>query len=376
MPDASSMKVCVLTTSYPTTQDTTRGIFVSQLYSHLKQQGVHFSYLSPTIFTPLTSGAGIFSNLQTSWSARLLFPLYALVFFLQILFTARRYDLLHANWSLTAFLALLAKPMHRKKILLTERSSHLIQLTNPFLKFFIRYTYRHVDILVTLSKTARQQLSNNYHIPLSSILVIPNGVALPTLRPQPALRKRLHLSQKTLLLTVGRLTRDKDYATLLLALHHLPKSLSSYHLLLIGDGEAKSSLEHLVQQYGLSSHVTFLGKISHDRVYDYMAASDIFVQTSLKDSGGNVILESMAHGLALVSTPVGWAKDYLTSGRNGLFFTPQDTKNLTKHLSHLLQQLQLRKTLGQAARQTIVREHLTWNHCAKRYLRLYKELLS
>gem|GEM_PF-2800165 len=368
------MKVCVLTTSYPTMQDTTRGIFVSQLYSYLRKQGVHFSYLSPSC-TPLTGGAGIFSNLQTSWLARLFFPFYVLVFFLQILFTAKRYDIIHANWSLTAFLALLAKPIHRKKILLTERSSQLIQLTNPFLKFFIRFTYRHVDVLVALSNTARKQLSENYRIPLSSILVVPNGVTLPSPCSQQALRRRLHLSQKTLLLAVGRLTRDKDYATLLLALYNLPHSVSSYHLLLIGDGEAKSSLEDLARHYGLSSHITFLGKISHEQVYDYMAASDIFIQTSLKDSGGNVILESMAHGLALVSTPVGWAKDYLSSGHNGFFFSSQDSKTLTKYLSLLLQKPQLRRTLGRAARQTIVHEHLTWDYCAKRYLQLYMELL-
>jgi len=374
--DPIIMRICALTTSYPTTNDTTRGIFIYRLFHTLQQQGHQVTFVCPGGFSSLTGGAGIFSNLQHSWSARFLFIPYVLVFFFHILHKAPRHDIIHANWSLTAFLALLAKPIHHKKIILTERSSHLIQLHNPFLKFFIRFTYTHVDCLVVLSKTAQHQLSSNYHTPLSASFVVPNGVDVPRISSKISLRRTLHLPQKTILLAVGRLTRDKNFDTLLQALHHIHTSSTSYHLVLVGDGEDKQRLQDLANTHRLRSFVTFTGKISHEQVYSYMAASDIFVQTSLKDSGGNVILESMAHGLALLSTPVGWAKDYLVAGKNGLFFTPRDAIDLSKCLILLLKKPRLLHTLGRAARQTILHEHLTWKNCSQRYLQLYHEALS
>ncbi|MDP1694673.1 MAG: glycosyltransferase family 4 protein [Candidatus Woesearchaeota archaeon] len=370
------MKICALTTSYPTTNDTTRGIFIYRLFQTLQQQGHQVTFVCPHGFSSLIGGAGIFSNLQYNWIARFLFIPYVLVFFFHILRKTPHCDIIHANWSLTAFLALLAKPIHHKKIILTERSSHLIQLHNPFLKFFIRFTYTHVDCLVVLSKTAQHQLSSNYNIPFSSFLVVPNGVDIPRLSSKNSLRRTLHLPQKTIILAVGRLTRDKSLDTLLQAFHHLHVSSNSYHLVLVGDGEDKQRLQDLADTLGLRSFVTFTGKVSHEQVYSYMAASDIFVQTSLKDSGGNVILESMAHGLAIVSTPVGWAKDYLVADKNGLFFTPRDAVDLSKYILLLLKKPKLLHTLGRAARQTILHEHLTWKNCAQHYLQLYREALS
>lgn len=370
------MRICALTTSYPTTNNTTRGIFIYRLFHTLQQQGHQVTFVCPRGFSSLTSGAGIFSNLQHSWPARFLFIPYIFVFFFLILRKAQYHDIIHANWSLTAFLALLAKPIHRKKIILTERSSHLIQLHNPFLKFFIRFTYMRVDCLAVLSKTAQHQLSSNYHTPSSASFVVPNGVDVPRLSSKTSLRRTLHLPQKTIILAVGRLTRDKSFDTLLQALRHLRTSLTSYHLVLVGEGEDKQRLQDLADTLGLHSFVTFTGKVSHEQVYSYMAASDIFVQTSLKDSGGNVILESMAHGMAIVSTPVGWAKDYLVAGKNGLFFTPRDAINLSQQILLLLKKPTLLRTLGRAARQTILHEHLTWKNCAQHYLRLYREVLS
>ena len=100
---------------------------------------------------------------------------------------------------------------------------------------------------------------------------------------------------------VARLTTQKGHSTLLRAMSKLIQQSNVLpHLVLVGDGELRSSLEALVSQLKLDSHVSFLGHRpdASQLMYDF----DIFVHPSRWEGFGLVFLEAIAAEIAIVAT--------------------------------------------------------------------------
>ena len=146
------------------------------------------------------------------------------------------------------------------------------------------------------------------------VTVIHNGVDTP-IRPErgSTLRGELGIDQHAIVVgTVARLAKQKRIDRLLEVAGMLPANI---HVVIAGDGTLRESLERLSAERGLSSRVHFLGhREDKDRVFD---AIDIFVITSDTEGLSNAMLEAMARGLPVVSTPVSGAEDALLESEYG-----------------------------------------------------------
>lgn len=135
------------------------------------------------------------------------------------------------------------------------------------------------------------------------IQVIPTGidVNIDQSRNNKILKKKYDLHGK-IILGVGRLSREKNWETLLSAFHNLYQKGFRYTLVLIGSGPAEEELRFFTRVLGVEHRVRFLGKFDHDRLINekIYTIGDVFVMPSTFETLGVVTLEAMSFGLPVV----------------------------------------------------------------------------
>jgi glycosyltransferase involved in cell wall biosynthesis len=114
--------------------------------------------------------------------------------------------------------------------------------------------------------------------------------------------------------------------------------------------------------------------LTADELRDEYRRHDIFVFPSFYEGFGIVILEAMANGLAVVTTPVGVGKDMIQDGVNGRLVPIGDANALGDALIELWRSPDKRAELGAAARRTA--QQCSWDQIAARTLRVYEEVLE
>lgn len=158
-----------------------------------------------------------------------------------------------------------------------------------------------------------------------------------------------------LLVACGRLEPQKGYPYLLKALALVLKE-QDCHLWVIGQGREREMLQNMAQQLGISEHIEFLGFKSNP--YSYIAAADLFVLSSLHEGFGNVIVEAMVCGTAVVSTdcPHG-PNEIIVHNHNGFLTAPADEKQLAEAIISVLKDKALQKQFSQQAEKSATQYH-------------------
>jgi len=134
------------------------------------------------------------------------------------------------------------------------------------------------------------------------VTTLRNGVDLELFYPpenRGVLRKEIGLVRTTII-SVGHLIERKGHHLVIEALVNLPE----VDLLIAGEGPEKSNLKSLVEQFGLSQRVKFLGALRQSELSRYYGASDALVLASSREGWANVLLESMACGTPVVATDI------------------------------------------------------------------------
>ena len=112
------------------------------------------------------------------------------------------------------------------------------------------------------------------------------------------IRKSLNLDGKHVIGFVGRLHKQKNPYRLIEIFNEIHNKIPYAHLLVVGDGEEKEGLLNKCAEYGISSNVSFIGKV--DNVNEIMMAMDVFLFPSLFEGLGLVVIEAQAAGLPCV----------------------------------------------------------------------------
>ena len=107
----------------------------------------------------------------------------------------------------------------------------------------------------------------------------------------------------------------------------------------------------------LRARVRVLPSVDREGLYDALRAADVFVFLSLSEGFSNALLEAMAAGLPIVTTPVGAAVDLLQDGRNALLVPPADAAAAATAVRRYLEDGETARRHGAAARATAERYH-------------------
>lgn len=154
-------------------------------------------------------------------------------------------------------------------------------------------------VIAPTPKISRLLAGYGVHCP---VRIIPTGLDLQrfAVPRDDALRSRLGLppkeANKTVLLSLGRLAKEKNTAELIDAMQNLPDAV----LLIVGDGPERAALEQQAQSLGVADRVIFVGAVPPAEVPRYYAQGDVFVSASTSEAQGLTYIEAMAAGLPLL----------------------------------------------------------------------------
>ena len=181
------------------------------------------------------------------------------------------------------------------------------------------------------------------------------------------------------ILSVARLIEKKGLANLIAAADVLRRRGRIFHLEIIGSGPQREALQAQANRLGLADSVRLRGSQAHDVVCLAYQRASIFVLPSVVASNGdrdgipNVLLEAMASGVPVVSTPVSGIPELIESGLDGLLVPPNDPAALAEAIDKLLASQELRESLARAARAKI-ESSFSLDASAERLLALFGEL--
>lgn len=173
---------------------------------------------------------------------------------------------------------------------------------------------------------------------------VDTGIFDPTLRNE-ALRAGWGAAPDTpVLLCVGRLAKEKSLPLLVRAYAQARLVRPDLKLVLVGDGPMRAELQ------ALAPDAIFTGQLGRAELARHYASSDIFGFPSQTETFGNVVLEAMASGLAVLAYDYAAAAENIAPGQTGLLAPMDDSESFVRQLVELAQDDGLRQRLRSAAR--------------------------
>jgi glycosyltransferase involved in cell wall biosynthesis len=239
-----------------------------------------------------------------------------------------------------------------------------------------RWSLRKPDQVVTVCRPFADELVRN-GAPAARTSVISNAVDAPA-APSPdiiaGMRRDLGIApDDVVLLTVGRLSREKAHAVLVESFMQLLKRVprpEKLHLLIIGDGPERATLEKLGASCG--RQLRFLGHNS--QVWPYYFVGDVFVLPSYTEGSPLVLFEAMAAGRAIVATRVGGIPETVVDGDSAMLVEPGNVAALAAALERVCVDAGERARLAAGSARRAA--NFTPARYRERLLSLYAEVLS
>ncbi len=269
--------------------------------------------------------------------------------------------------------------------LLLQRTLGLPYVVYTFGLEVLRYRdqpWTHQRLMRALHEASRVVAISNFTkrelvrlgLPADKVTTIYPGLDTQRFRPDPeagaALRKRLGLEGKKVILTLGRLVPRKGQDRVIEALPQVLRQVPDVVYLIAGDGPDRERLERLAWDQGVADHVRFVGRVAHGEGRAYYNAADLFVMASRRIEGegdvegfGIVFLEANACGLPVLGGRSGGVVEAVADGESGFLVDPNDPADIARHIVALLRYDELARRLGQQGLRR-VRTQFSWRRAA------------
>jgi glycosyltransferase involved in cell wall biosynthesis len=211
------------------------------------------------------------------------------------------------------------------------------------------------------------------------VVVIPNAVDVEACDqlagPADGAELRRHLPDAAipLLLSVGRIERNKGFHVLVDALSRLRDR--RWRWVVVGDGPFRNALESAIAERGLSGRVLLASRVQPERLHAWYEAADLFVHPTLYEGSSLVTLEAMAHGRAVVATTAGGLPDKVRPDETGWLVPPGDADALARAVGTALDHRDRLQDLGEAGR-ALVERTFSWRAVADQTIALYTRLVN
>jgi len=237
------------------------------------------------------------------------------------------------------------------------------------------------DLVVTLGEAMRDEIVAR-GVPAEKVLIVPNAVSQEFLRPLPgaaALRNELGIvPDEHVVGVVSSLVPHEGIGTLLEATQLLRERGMKVRALIVGDGPERAALQRQAADLGLGEAAIFTGRVPAAKVREYHALLDVFVVPRTPDRVCQLVtplkpVEAMASGLCVVTSEVKALAEIIKPDVTGALTIPQDPVALADTLEPLVRSPDIRRKLGDNAREWVARDR-TWAHNAARYRDAYARL--
>jgi glycosyltransferase involved in cell wall biosynthesis len=203
--------------------------------------------------------------------------------------------------------------------------------------YLVRRFYPWADGIVAVSEGAADDLAKVGKIPRQQIQVIYNPIITPRLRAKA--RENLEHSwfepgQPPVVLSIGRLTAQKDFGTLIHAFGKIRRKRPA-KLLILGEGEKRPELEALIKQLNLEPDVNMPGFVPNP--YPFISKASLFVLSSRWEGLPTVLVEALYCGPPIIATdcPSG-PREILREGQYGRLVPVGDAAALAQSIEEML----------------------------------------
>lgn len=227
--------------------------------------------------------------------------------------------------------------------------------------------------LIVVSGLLREEIAGWFGVLPGKVATIPNGIDIERFRPGPGfdraeMRSAMLGGDFPVVVNVARWTPQKAQKYLIDAAKIVSESRPDVRFVLVGEGPLEEALKAQAAALGIEDKVIFAGY--RDDIGDVLAASDLFVLSSLWEGMPLALLEAMAAGCAAVCTDVGGVAQVLQDGRTGLLVPPGDAQAMADALLKCLNDPELTRRFGQNGYQWVVQRY-SMGAWARRLEKLY-----
>lgn len=239
----------------------------------------------------------------------------------------------------TSFLVLFNK-RNKDKVLISVRNDPKIEYSGKIYKFLMKKLYPKADAFVFQTDEAKKYFDK---IISAKCDIIPNSI-----NPK-FIGERFEGNRENKIVSVGRLTKQKNFELLIKAFSEINKKYPDYKLIIYGEGEKRVELENLIRELDLQECVELPG-ICND-IKEKIIDAKLFVLPSLYEGMPNALLEAMALGIPVVATdcPCGGPKALIGKNEKGLLVEVDNQVELVKAIENVLSNEELREQLSRNA---------------------------
>ncbi|MGF1515269.1 MAG: glycosyltransferase [Elainellaceae cyanobacterium] len=307
--------------------------------------------------------------------------------------TQHRYSLIHANFWMSALVAVNLKARFKLPVVVTFHALGHIRRQHqgaadrfPDERFDVEArVVREANAIIAECPQDRDDLLTLYNASPHQIRVISCGFDRAEFWPvnQGEARATLGLPQgDRIILQLGRIVPRKGVDNVIRGLAHLAQAHSlPARLLVVGSDAAAGAgseivrLQHIAASHRVADRVQFMGQHGRDILRSFYSAADVFVTTPWYEPFGITPLEAMACGTPVIGAAVGGIKYTVKHGETGYLVAPNSPTELGDRLAFLYQNPELRRMLGrQAVRH--VSTQFTWHGVTEAIADLYETLTT
>lgn len=239
------------------------------------------------------------------------------------------------------------------------------------------YAWKNADVVLPVTRVLGD-IVESYGVDPARIVVIPNGINLERFdsAPDVAAAKRALGLDGSLVLGFTGFVRDWHGLDKVISMIAQDPPESRRHLLVVGDGPVRATLEQQARDLGIENRVQFTGIIGRDEVARYVAAFDIALQPAVVSYASPLkLFEYLALGKAIVGPDQPNILEILSADHNAVLFDPSRPDGLAGAVERLCDDGALRAKVAANARATIAEQKLTWHANARRVTDLFEGLM-
>jgi len=256
----------------------------------------------------------------------------------------------HAN-----VVAIIAAKIARSKTKVIVREDNVPSLSASraqslkarYMPLVIRVFYRYADFVIAVSEGVRDDLVTNVKIPAEKVRVIYNPVITPELpsdATEPVTHEWFSNCKIPVIISVGRLTKQKDFETLLKAFALVRKEVDA-RLVILGEGEEREKLESLARDLGIFDDIWMPGFV--DNPYKFISKASVFVLSSIYEGLSNVLVEALACKTPVISTDCrSGPAEILANGKFGKLVPVGDVNALKDSIINIISYSQVAQDNG------------------------------
>ncbi len=249
------------------------------------------------------------------------------------------------------------------------------ELSKPLAKTLSTLYANSCDTVVAPSKSIND-LILEYGV-RKPIYIIPSGINIDKFKKtgdEEKVREKYNIKDDAiLLLTVCRLSREKNLVFLLKVFQKIIKKRKNVYFMIVGDGPEKENLEKQSFRLGLKEKIIFTDKISYQRIPSFYKASDIFLFSSFSEVQPTIFTEAMASELPIVAVRAIGSRDVILNGENG-FLSSDNVDDFSQKTLKLIDDENLRKKMSEKAKNRA--RYFSIENSTRKMLSLYKKIIK